>query len=172
MSAAMRSEAGREAIAAWRTSRDILSYPADKRRVVRELLVRHADHRALVFTRDNRTAYEIAREFLVYPITHEIGRGERARALERFHAGDINVLVSAQVLDEGLDVPAAEIAVIVGGSASTRRHVQRIGRVLRPAPGKRARVYELTVSDSVEVDQARRRRRGLHGDLGRGAAVA
>ena len=49
-----------------------------------------------------------------------------ASVLERFNAGDINVIVSAQVLDEGLDVPGAEIAIVVGGSASTRRYVQRI----------------------------------------------
>jgi len=164
--AAMRSDAGRLAVAAWRRARELLAYPEDKRRVLRALLVRHADQRTLVFTQDNRTAYEIAREFLVYPITHEIGRRERAAALERFNAGDANVLVSAQVLDEGLDVPAAEIAIIVGGSASARRHVQRIGRVLRPAPGKQARVYELAVSDSVEVEHVRRRRGGLRGGAG------
>ena len=163
VSAAMRSDEGRKALAAWRTSKELLAYPADKRRVLRELLVRHADRRALVFTQDNRTAYEIAREFLVYPITREIGRNERAAALERFNAGEANVLVSAQVLDEGLDVPEAEIAIIVGGSASTRRHVQRIGRVLRPGPEKRACIYELTVAESVEVDHARRRRLGIQG---------
>jgi superfamily II DNA or RNA helicase len=163
VTAAMRSEEGRRAIAAWRTSKEILAYPVDKRRVLRELLARHADQRLLVFTHDNRTAYEIAREFLVYPITHEIGRKERAAVLERFDTGDLNVLVSAQVLDEGLDVPEAAIAIVIGGSASTRRHVQRIGRVLRPAPDKRARVYELTVSDSIEVAHARRRRRAVHG---------
>lgn len=162
VTAAMRSEEGRRALAAWRTSKEILAYPEDKRRVLRELLVRHSEQRTLVFTQDNRTAYEIAREFLVYPITHEIGRRERASVLERFNSGSINVIVSAQVLDEGLDVPEAEIAIVVGGSASSRRHVQRIGRVLRPVPGKRARVYELTVSDSVEVDQVRRRRSGIH----------
>lgn len=166
VAAAMRSEDGRRALAAWRTSKEILAYPEDKRRILRELLSRHADRRTLVFTQDNRTAYEIARELLVHPITHEIGRGERARVLARFDAGDVNVLVSAQVLDEGLDVPAAEIAIIVGGSASARRHVQRVGRVLRPAPGKRARVYELAVADSVEVEQVRRRRSGF---LGAGA---
>lgn len=166
VTAAMRSEEGRRALAAWRASKEILAYPADKRRVLRELLVRHAGQRTLVFTQDNRTAYEVARELLVYPITHEIGRTERAGVLERFHAGEINVIVSAQVLDEGLDVPAAEIAIVVGGSASSRRHVQRVGRVLRPAPGKRARVYELTVADTVEVDHMRRRRLGLHGAVG------
>jgi superfamily II DNA or RNA helicase len=161
--AAMRSEAGRDALAAWRTSKEIVAYPKDKQRVLRQLLMRHVAHRTLIFTQDTRTAYEIARECLVQPITHEIGRKERSIALQRFNRGEINVLVSAQVLDEGVDVPAAEVAIIVGGSASSRRHVQRIGRVLRPAPNKRARVYELTVSNSVEVATSRRRRAGMQG---------
>jgi superfamily II DNA or RNA helicase len=161
VTAAMRTEDGRRAIGAWRRSKELLAYPDDKRRALRELLARHTDRRTLVFTPDTRTAYAIARELLVFPITHEIGRAERSRILARFHAGQINVVVSAQVLDEGIDVPAAEIAIVVGGSASARRHVQRIGRVLRPAAGKRARVYELAVSGTVEVDQVQRRRQGL-----------
>ncbi len=161
VASAMRSDAGRCALAAWRTSRELISYPEDKRRVVRELLMRHASSKTLIFTQDTRTAYDIASEFLVYPITHEIGRSERELALARFNGDEANVLVSAQVLDEGLDVPEAEIAIIVGGSSSSRRYVQRIGRVLRPAHGKRARVYELAVADSVEVDYMRKRREGI-----------
>jgi superfamily II DNA or RNA helicase len=163
VAAATRSEQGRRALAGWRTSKQLLAYPDDKRRVLHKLLARHAEQRSLVFTRDTSTAYQIAREFLVQPITHEIGRKERQIVLARFHAGEINALVSAQVLDEGLDVPAAEVAIIVGGSSSSRRHVQRIGRVLRPAPNKRARIYELTVSNSAEVETSRLRRRTMSG---------
>jgi superfamily II DNA or RNA helicase len=161
VASAMRSDAGRSAVAAWRRSRELLAYPEDKRRVVKELLMRHAASKTLIFTQDTRTAYDIATEFLVYPITHEIGRSEREFALARFNTDGANALVSAQVLDEGLDVPEAEIAIMVGGSSSSRRYVQRIGRVLRPAGGKRARVYELTVTDSVEVDYMHRRREGI-----------
>jgi superfamily II DNA or RNA helicase len=159
--AAARSREGRAALVAWRESRALLAYPAGKRAALRELLARHADTRMLVFTGDNPTAYAISRELLVLPITHEIGARERAIAVERFRSGEASVLVSAQVLDEGFDVPDAEIAIVVGGTASTRRHVQRIGRVLRPREGKRARVYELTVTRSFEVRQSRQRREGL-----------
>lgn len=58
-------------------------------------------------------------------------------------------------------VPEAEIAIVVGGTGSMRRHVQRVGRLLRPRPGKRARVYELVVQRTAEVSQVDRRRRGL-----------
>src|SRR5205085_1222644 len=81
---------------------------------LRDILRRHPGERALVFTADNATAYRIARELLVMPITHEIGRAERAEVLAKFRAGEISVLVSSQVLDEGVDVPDADIAIIVG----------------------------------------------------------
>jgi superfamily II DNA or RNA helicase len=158
---ARRSERGREALAAWRASRALLAYPAGKRRAVRDLIARHPNERILVFTADNATAYAIARELLVAPVTCDIGRRERATMIDRFRSGDTPVLVSAQVLDEGFDLPEAEIAILVGGTGSTRRHVQRIGRLLRPRPGKRARVYELVVPRSAEMSQVRNRRRGL-----------
>jgi superfamily II DNA or RNA helicase len=67
-------------------------------------------------------------------------------------------LVSARVLNEGLDVPDADVAVIVGGALGDREYVQRIGRLLRPAPGKHALVYQLVSRGTSEVGQARRRR--------------
>lgn len=151
--ASARSETGRAAMAAWKASRAVIAYPGAKRAALRQILATHAGERTLVFTGDNPTAYAIARELLVVPITHEIGRAERMEVIERFRAGDAPVLVSSQVLDEGFDVPDADVAIVVGGSASARRHVQRIGRVLRPRPGKRARVYEMVVGASVEVAQ-------------------
>lgn len=160
--AAMRgSRSGREVLDAWRGYRQILAYPAAKRAALGELLARHAGERTLVFTADNATAYAIARELLVQPITHEIGRTERTAAIGRFASGETSVLVSAQVLDEGLDVPDAEIAIIVGGTASARKHVQRVGRVLRPRPDKRAVVYELVVENTQETDYSKRRRAGF-----------
>jgi superfamily II DNA or RNA helicase len=158
--AAVKFEDGRRALEAWRGYRALISYPEGKRAAVRELLDRHAGARTLIFTGHNATAYQIARELLVVPITHEIRRAEREKIVERFRTGEISVLVSSQVLDEGFDVPDAEIAIIVGGTTSVRRHVQRIGRVLRPREGKRAIIYELAVEETTEVETVRRRRAG------------
>ncbi len=166
---AVQSADGRRALEAWRGYRGIMAYPAGKRAALHELLARHPGSRTLVFTGDNATAYTIARELLVVPFTHEIGRAERAQALARFTSGEISVLVSSQVLDEGIDVPDAEVAIIVGGTASQRRHVQRIGRVLRARPGKRALIYELAIGETKEGEYVRRRRGGI--ELGRSVAV-
>lgn len=156
-----RTPEGRHALAAWRQMRRLLALTDGKRRALQSLLERHRSSRMLVFTADNDTAYAIARGHLVMPLTCDIGRQERAEALERFRHGDIRTLVSARVLNEGLDVPDADVAIVVGGTLGEREHVQRVGRLLRPGEGKRAIVYELVTPNSIEVGQARRRRLGL-----------
>ncbi|HET8539745.1 MAG TPA: helicase-related protein [Anaeromyxobacter sp.] len=95
------------------------------------------------------------------PSPCDIPRAERAAALERFRRGELTTLVSARVLNEGIDVPDAEVAIVVGGTQGTREHVQRIGRLLRPKDGKTAVLYELVMRGTSEVPQSRRRREGL-----------
>jgi superfamily II DNA or RNA helicase len=141
--------------------RRLLAFTHAKRRALQSLLDRHRSSRMLIFTADNDTAYAIAREHLVMPLTCDIGRQERDDVLERFRRGDVRTLVSARVLNEGLDVPDADTAVVVGGALGEREHVQRVGRLLRPGEGKRAVVYELVTRHTIEVGQARRRRLGL-----------
>jgi superfamily II DNA or RNA helicase len=49
------------------------------------------------------------------------------------------------------------VGIVAGGSSSPVEHAQRIGRVLRPAPGKRAIVYELVLSGTSEWRASERR---------------
>jgi superfamily II DNA or RNA helicase len=158
---AMRTEIGRAALAAWRASQRLTTYPAAKRRAVATLLARHRASRVLVFTADNATAYAIAREHLVMPLTCDIDRRERQSALAAFQEGRLGALVSARVLNEGIDVPDADVAIVVGGTLGEREHVQRVGRLLRPRAGKRALVYELVCSGTTETRVAKRRQRAL-----------
>lgn len=156
-----QTEEGRRAILGWRRARAIVALPEGKQRALRMLLERHRGSRVLVFTADNPSAYRIAREHWIMPLTCEIGRKEREEALARFRIGELTALVSSRVLNEGLDVPDADVGIVVGGAQGEREHVQRVGRLLRPAPGKRAVVYEIVCRDTHEFDEARRRRAGL-----------
>ena len=158
---AAHTDEGRRAIAAWRTARKILSFTRAKAGALRDLLERHGDSRVLVFTAENETAYTVAREHLVMPLTCDIGRAERSEAVSRFARGELGALVSSRVLNEGFDVPEADVAVVLGGWGGDREYVQRIGRILRPRPGKRARIYELVSGDTLEVAQSFRRRSRL-----------
>jgi superfamily II DNA or RNA helicase len=161
--AAGRTAEGRRALAAWREARRLLALTDAKRRALRALLARHRDARVLVFTADNESAYAIAREHLIMPLTCDIGRPERDAVLDAFREGRLRTLVSSRVLNEGLDVPEADVGVVVGGALGEREHVQRVGRLLRPGPGKRSLVYELVTRHTIEVNQAWRRRQGLVG---------
>jgi superfamily II DNA or RNA helicase len=161
MAAAARSDEGRRALAAWRKARRIIAYPRAKRRWVADLVGRHRRDRLLIFTPDNDTAYAVAREHYIMPITCEIGRRERDAALARFQTGELSALVSSRVLNEGFDVAGADVAVIVGGTFGEREHLQRVGRLLRPAPDKRALVYELVVSRTSDVRSGAKRRQSL-----------
>jgi superfamily II DNA or RNA helicase len=159
--AASGSDTGRRALAAFHRAQAVAHYNRGKARMVGRLLARHRDNRCLVFTADNDAAYAVSREHLVMPITCDIGRAERDRAFELFGEGRLRALVSARVLNEGLDLPDADVAIIVAGRHGAREHVQRIGRVLRPKDGKRAVVYELLSRGTSEVARAERRRSSL-----------
>ncbi|MEM3619204.1 MAG: helicase-related protein, partial [Candidatus Korarchaeum sp.] len=80
---------------------------------------------------------------------------------DRFRRGEVNVIVTTRVLDEGIDVPDADVAIIVSGSGSRRQMAQRVGRVVRGAPGKVADVYEIVTRGTVEERLSRARRRGI-----------
>jgi len=70
------------------------------------------------------------------------------------------MLVTSQVLDEGIDVPAANVGIILSGSASKRQYAQRLGRILRPTDDRQpARLYEIITEDTMETYVSQRRRR-------------
>ena len=77
--------------------------------------------------------------------------------LQAFNAGEFPFLVTSKVLNEGVDVPAANVAVVLSGSGSVREHVQRLGRILRRAEGKQAILYEVVAEDTAERYVSQRR---------------
>ena len=155
------SPEGRLALSAWRRSRRLLAFTRAKRLALAELLLRHRENNVLVFTADNESAYAIAREHLIMPITCDISRAERGVALEAFRRGELRALVSSRVLNEGIDVPDADVAIIVGSTHGEREYVQRVGRLLRPRPGKRALIYELVCIGTSEARHVKERRKSL-----------
>ena len=122
------------------------------------LLYRHREDRAILFTQDNATAYAIARRFLVPVITHHTKVRERSAILAGLSEGTYRAVATSKVLNEGVDVPDANVAVILSGSSSVREHVQRLGRILRKKAGKRAVLYELVTEGTTETYTSERRR--------------
>src|SRR5262249_47246091 len=122
-----RSPAGRAAFQAFREQKRIALAAPGKLRLLERLLAKHANDRVLIFTYDNATVYEIARRFLVPAITHQTKTKERRQILLRFHNGEYPILVTSQVLNEGVNVPAANVGIVLSGTGSVREHVQRLG---------------------------------------------
>ena len=123
------------------------------------MLVQHKSDRVLIFTADNATVYQIARRFLIPAITHQTRAKERRLILERFHSGEYTMVVTSQVLNEGVDVPAASVGIILSGTGSVREHVQRLGRLLRKHGDKQALLYEVVTRDTAEEFTSDRRRK-------------
>ena len=150
---AMRTQQGQLAVLSWRKAKRIAHFTKSKQATLSRLLDEHKDKKTLIFTGDSSVAYEISRKLLVMPITADIKTKERRDVLAKFSRGELRALVSCRVLNEGFDLPDAQIAVIVGGALGEREHVQRMGRCLRPGIGKRAVIYELVSEETLEVGQ-------------------
>lgn len=157
--ASAQSQAGRRAMLAHRESKAIALGTEGKLRVLGELLAQHYPDRCLVFTADNATVYRISQDLLIPAITHQTPVKERQAILDKFRSGEYPTLVVSQVLNEGVDVPDARVAIMLSGTGSTREYIQRLGRILRKGSGqKQAILYEVIAEETSEEGISRRRR--------------
>jgi superfamily II DNA or RNA helicase len=153
-----RSASGRRAMQAYRRQRALAFSAPAKLDYVEHLLGRHRADRAILFTQDNATCYALSRRFLLPAITHQTQVRERSTILGGLAEGRFGAVVTSKVLNEGVDIPDANVAIVVSGSGSVREHVQRLGRILRKREGKRAVLYELVTADTSESFTSERRR--------------
>ena len=158
--ASARSPQGRQAMLAHREAKEIALGTDAKLRVLIDLINQHDPERILIFTNDNATVYRISQQFLIPAITYQTPVKERHDILTRFKAGDYKTLVASHVLNEGVDVPDARIAIILSGTGSSREYVQRLGRVLRKGntTNKQAILYELITQETSEERTSQRRK--------------
>jgi superfamily II DNA or RNA helicase len=138
--------------------KEIVHQARGKLEVLDRLLREHPHRPMLIFTAHNRFAYEIARRHLLPAVTHQTKAAERKAILEGFRDGTYRAIATSKVLNEGVDVPEAKIAVVLGGSASSREYVQRLGRVLRKQGNAQAILYEVIARKTVDERIAQRRK--------------
>lgn len=155
-----RSQTGRRAMLAHREAKEIALGTDGKLRILIDLLAEHYPERVLIFTADNATVYRISQELLIPAITHQTPVKERHEILTKFREGEYNTLIASHVLNEGVDVPAASVAIILSGTGSAREYIQRLGRVLRKGntENKQAILYEVVAEDTSEEGTSARRR--------------
>lgn len=148
----------RQAILIKRENHELLLAAEKKREKLLEILSWHPDEKILIFNREVKRVYELSRDLLLPAITFQTRKAEREAIVQGLREGRFRVLLTSEVLNEGVDLPEVSVGIILSGTASVLRHVQRLGRLLRPKPGKRAVLYELTLSASRETKTSHRRR--------------
>jgi superfamily II DNA or RNA helicase len=175
-----RNRTAREALLARNKAMNVALNSRAKIEELREILAENKGAKTIIFTQHNSLVHEISDKFLIPLITHKTIKDERQDVLKGFKEGRYMAIVTSKVLDEGVDIPDAELGVILSGTGSAREFIQRLGRLLRPNPHdnsgssassrttssnykdyKKARLIEIISSETKETVTSARRKRAL-----------
>jgi len=158
-----KNKAARQALLARNRALELALNSKSKMEELRKILIENRGIKAIIFTQHNSLVHEISNRFFVPLITHKTSKEERQDTLMGFKEGRYSAIVTSKVLDEGVDVPEAELGIIVSGTGSGREYIQRLGRLLRPKRdiAKKARLIELISSDTHETITSARRKKAL-----------
>lgn len=158
MSSAVSGDA-RRALRAFHAKKSIEDRAEEKLQTLEDLFRLHAHERCIVFAGSNAMARDVSMRFLIPCLLSHCGKRERQEILEGFASGRYRAIVANQVLDEGIDVPAAKVAIVIGGLGSSRQARQRLGRILRRSGNERAILYEVVCVGTKDEQRSRERRR-------------
>ncbi len=131
----------------------------EKLKVLEDIFRLHPKTPVLIFTNTNAMARDVSVRFLIPCILNHSRKKERRDAITGLTAGKYPAIVANRCLDEGVDLPAAKVAVVLGGGASVRQAVQRLGRIIRKKGEQKAALYEVVCEDTKEVLRSRTRRK-------------
>lgn len=133
-----------------------------KEQKLEELLERHEDEKVIVFADWIEQGEKLSREFDIPFVSGEMDHEQREEILHEFRAGDRTRLIISRVGDEGLDIPDAEVGIVMSGQGGSRRQAtQRTGRVMRPVGN--ALMYFIATKGTVEEDFVNRQMELLRG---------
>ncbi|BDU10323.1 DNA repair helicase [Aurantimicrobium sp. INA4] len=110
----------------------------------------------LIFTETKESARRLAwiasQATTAMPLTGDDKHLEREARLKEFGSGKLKVICTPRILDEGIDVPEAEIAIVIAASKSKRQMIQRMGRVIRKKSPPRAAKILITYVKGTSED--------------------
>lgn len=158
-----RNKLAREALLSRNKAMNIALNSKSKIEELREILVGNRGRKIIIFTQHNSLVYQISDLFLIPFITHKTEKEERHEVLRGFKQNVYNAIVTSKVLDEGVDVPDADLGIILSGTGSAREFIQRLGRLLRPGAGveKTANLIEITSAGTREIGISTKRKRAV-----------
>ena len=172
-----KNRTAREALMARNKAMNIALNSRAKIDELKEILAENKGAKTIIFTQHNSLVHEISNRFFIPFITHKTINEERQDVLKGFKEGRYMAVVTSKVLDEGVDIPDAELGIILSGTGSAREFIQRLGRLLRPKPEnrssdgssssnygnyKKARLIEIISSETKETLTSARRKKALN----------
>ena len=167
-----RNKLARDAILARNKAMNIALNSKAKFEELREILAENKSVKTIIFTQHNSLVYDLSNKFLIPFIIHKSKKEERQDVLKGFKDGRYAAILTSKVLDEGVDVPDAELGVIVSGTGSSREFIQRLGRLLRPKQNaKAAKLIEIVSKETKEIGTSSKRKKALermNGQKGKG----
>ena len=148
--------------------RQLLAHAENKDVVVYNIARMNPDQRILVFSEavdalDRLKTYLGQHGVRMETITGGTPRDERRRIVEGF-GKTFNVLGSVRVLERGYNVPSVAIGVLLASGRGATQITQRIGRILRPMPGKQAKLYVVYARGTIEANLPGRVREVIRGE--------
>ncbi len=115
----------------------------------------HESSGTIVFTQTVEASRQVAEVLettgcTAAAIHSEMSNDQREARLDLFRDRSLQAISAPRVLDEGVDVPEADLGIVLATNRSRRQMIQRLGRVLRRKPGKEARFVVLYAKQTVE----------------------
>jgi superfamily II DNA or RNA helicase len=135
--------------------KQLVSLARAKFAALAQVALRHRGEKMLVFTESIESAERAVRALQRAGVParayHSQLSPQERRALLQLWGKSFPVLVAVRCLDEGIDVPEVALGAIIASGKSTRQLVQRLGRIIRPHPGKqRATLYVIAAAGTYE----------------------
>lgn len=162
-----KNKIAREGLLARNKANEIALNSKSKIVELEKILEENYGAKTIIFTQNNKMVYGISDKFLIPLITYKTTKDERHNVLDGFRTGRYNAVVTSRVLDEGIDVPDAELGIIMSGTGSGRELIQRLGRLLRPKQdGKKARLIEIVSRQTQETNTSAKRITSLRKNTG------
>jgi superfamily II DNA or RNA helicase len=165
--------AAREYLDAFSKRRQIVAQTSGKYDLLGSLApaIKDADG-ALVFTETVRAANHAINRLdphvSIDLITGSTARRERREILDDLRVRRLDAVAAPRVLDEGIDVPDANLGIVMSASRTRRQMIQRMGRILRrKAPGIAARFVIMFAKDTLEDPANRVERDGFLDEIER-----
>ena len=135
-----------------RERKKIVDFAANKITEFQKLVLTNVHNKILAFSGANDFTDQLCASVSPLSATYHSKKTkkQREKALEDFKTGHVNVLCSTKALNQGLDIPDANVGIICGITSKSLSMIQRVGRLIRFQEDKIGEIYILYVENSQE----------------------